>query len=199
LYKDVAPAGSYLSSDSHPTGSEIARGLIQHLGELSPIAPGDQIEGRERKKEAGWRLRLLSVEQLAMQQQALTNEDPSASAWLTASPAWPENRMNDVAFRTAFQLRNLIPVITEKWCHCRKETDFLSSHIYVCSKGTRIHRKVCELSNAFRQVLPEGGDDADYGEPACADYLQLGEGVQPLFFFAVETSGGMGKEARDFV
>jgi hypothetical protein len=50
-----------------------------------------------------------SVEQLAMRQQALANEDPSASAWLTASPAWPENRMNDVAFRTAFQLRNLIP------------------------------------------------------------------------------------------
>jgi hypothetical protein len=36
-----------------------------------------------------------------------------ATTWLTASPAWPENRMNDVAFRTAFQLRNLIPVVTE--------------------------------------------------------------------------------------
>jgi hypothetical protein len=26
-----------------------------------------------------------------------------------------------------------VPVITEKWCHCGKETDSLSSHIYVCS------------------------------------------------------------------
>ena len=48
-----------------------------------------------------------------MRQQALANEDPSASAWLTASPTWPNNRMNDIAFRRAFQLRNLIPVVRE--------------------------------------------------------------------------------------
>jgi hypothetical protein len=74
----------------------------------------------------------LSGEQYAIRQQAIANEDPSASAWLTASPAWPENQMNDIAFRTSFQLRNLLPVRTEKWCHCGKEMD--SSH-HTCSSA----------------------------------------------------------------
>jgi hypothetical protein len=42
-----------------------------------------------------------SIDHLAARQQALANED--ASAWLTVSPAWPENRMNNAALRTAFQ------------------------------------------------------------------------------------------------
>jgi hypothetical protein len=36
-----------------------------------------------------------SSSQYAIRQQAIANEDSSASAWLTANPAWPDNRMND--------------------------------------------------------------------------------------------------------
>ena len=74
-----------------------------------------------------------SIDHLAVRQQALANEDASASAWLTASPAWPENRMNDVAFRTAFQIRNLLPLVSERsFCRCGSEMDRLTSHIYCC-------------------------------------------------------------------
>jgi hypothetical protein len=38
----------------------------------------------------------LSGEQYAIRQQAIANEDPSASAWFTASPACPENQMNSL-------------------------------------------------------------------------------------------------------
>jgi hypothetical protein len=64
-----------------------------------------------------------SSSQYAIRQQAIANEDSSASAWLTANPAWPDNRMND----------HLIPVVTGGWCKCGKEMDPLSSHMYVCS------------------------------------------------------------------
>ena len=75
----------------------------------------------------------LSSSQFAIRQQAIANVDSSASAWLTASPAWPDNRMNDRCFRTAFQVRNLIPVAMGTWCKCGKEMDPLTSHMYVCS------------------------------------------------------------------
>jgi hypothetical protein len=91
----------------------------------------------------------LSDEHYAIRQQAIANEDPSASAWLTASHAWPENQMNDIAFRTSFLL-NLLPVRTEKWCHCGKEMDSLASHMFVCSNRSTlnqirntIHAKLC--------------------------------------------------------
>jgi hypothetical protein len=93
----------------------------------------------------------LSTSQFAITQQAIANVDSSASAWLTASPAWPDNQMNDRCFGTAFQMRNLLPVSTGNWCKCGKEMDSLTSHMYVCSdKSSRnkirntMHRKVCE-------------------------------------------------------
>jgi hypothetical protein len=241
-------------------------------------------EGRPRTGAA--MVGAFSSSQYAIRQQAMANEDSSASAWLTANPAWPDNRMNDATFRTAFQLRNLIPVVTGGWCKCGKEMDPLSSHMYVCSDlPTRnkirntMHKKVCEsVKKISKYYFREVDMDLINGEPLCAEYLPLKVGVDnprrrrtereeeerdsmvrrradlgfkgrvrsvlvdcttasplakevkdykpgkaadaatkrkvkdyqrfydiqqtnrcSIFFFAVETTGGLGKEARDYV
>ena len=87
--------------------------------------------------------------------------------------------MNDIAFRTSFQLRNLLPVRTEKWCHCGKEMDSLASHMFVCSNRSTLnqirntmHAKLCRAvkrisTNYFKtaQMYPLNG------EPHCADFF----------------------------
>jgi hypothetical protein len=139
----------------------------------------------------------LSGEQYAVRQQAIANEDPSASAWLTASPAWPENQMNDIAFRTSFQLRNLLPVRTEKWCHCGKEMDSLASHMFVCSNRSTLnqirntmHAKLCRAvkrisTNYFKtaQMYPLNG------EPHCADFFPRKDNA-PIQDVPVDNPGG---------
>lgn len=126
-----------------------------------------------------------SIDHLAIRHQALANQDPSASAWLTACPAWPNKRMNDVAFRTAFQIRNLVPVVAPRsWCHCGKEMDTLSSHMFVCAnQSTRskirntMHRKLCEAVKRISiPYFKRANMEPINGEPACADYLPLKRG-----------------------
>jgi hypothetical protein len=88
-------------------------------------------------------------------------------------------------FRTAFQLRNLIPVVTGGWCKCGKEMDPLSSHMYVCSDlPTRnkirntMHKKVCEsVKKISKYYFREVDMDLINGEPLCAEYLPLKMGV----------------------
>ena len=157
------------------------RSCGQHKEERGAMADSPRRETTQRTSDAG----ALSTSQFAIRQQAIANVDSSASAWLTASPAWPDNRMNDRCFRTAFQMRNLLPVSSGNWCKCGKEMDPLTSHMYVCSdKCSRnkirntMHRKVCEsLKKIAKPYFREMDMDPINGEPLCAEYLTLKDGV----------------------
>ena len=91
--------------------------------------------------------------------------------------------MNDVSFKIAFQLRNLLPVIEhdQHWCHCGMEMDTLTAHSYVCgNQSTRskirnpFHRRLCEVLKIIsNDILKDAGMIALNGEPACADHLPL--------------------------
>jgi hypothetical protein len=141
------------------------------------------------------------------------------------------------------------PPPTGNWCKCGKEMDPLASRMNVCSDNARnkirntMDRKVCEsLKKIAKPYFREMDMDLINGEPLCAEYLTLKDGVviqdreedddrntgptrertldsegdegrfwliaqhlqlwlktSRIFFFAVATSGGLRKEAREFV
>mgnify|MGYP006165262259 FL=1 len=153
-----------------------------------------------------------SIDHLAVRQQALANEDPSASAWLTASPAWPENRMSDVAFRIAFQIRNLLPLVPQgSFCRCGSEMDRLISHIY-CWPTQGDRNKIrntmhCTISQALKRISTKYFDKAKMyalnGEPACEHYLDRVPGVriptdEPIVPGQPDSRNPMAKRRADF-
>ena len=71
------------------------------------------------------------------------------------------------------------------WCKCGKEMDPLTSHMYVCSDQNArnkirntMDRKVCESLKKIAKPYFRGmGMDPMNGEPLCAEYLTLKDGV----------------------
>jgi hypothetical protein len=95
--------------------------------------------------------------------------------------------MNDVAFRTAFQIRNLLPLVSEgSFCRCGSEMDRLTSHIYCCSTTgdrSKIRNTMhSTMSHALKRISIKYFEKAKMyalnGEPPCDRFLDRVPGVQ---------------------
>jgi hypothetical protein len=72
-------------------------------------------------------------EESVIRQQALSNKNYTASAYLTANPMHPENHMSDMAFRIAFYTRHMFPLkMSRDYCICSEKMDKLCEHPMCC-------------------------------------------------------------------
>ena len=105
--------------------------------------------------------------------------------WLTATPAFPPNKMGDDEFSMAFHIRNCLSVMGSRThCLCGAPMDMLGDHAAVCP-NMRIRAAVrnpnhARLSRALRLNTARHAQAGQYsvlpGEPHVRDFLQLRTG-----------------------
>ncbi len=90
----------------------------------------------------------LNVHERVVKMQGLCNRDKTASAWLSANPAFYANRMNNAAFIPSFRRRNLLPIVPPgQRCRCGMEVDMFGQHAFVC-ENKFIKARVTNASHA---------------------------------------------------
>jgi hypothetical protein len=134
-------------------------------------------------------LHQLNPTEAAIRRQGITNcTSPDSNQWLCANPAYHLNRMTDQAFRLAWQIRSLLPVMAPReFCICGCPMDCLGDHVLVCPRIT-VRNKVRNTSHAIlsaqlRHYLDsskiEGNYSVPIGEPLMDQYLDRVPGFVP--------------------
>jgi hypothetical protein len=73
----------------------------------------------------------LSTDDQAEKFQGLNNLNKTASAWLSANPAFYANQLNNAAFTRTIRRRNLVRTFTELTCRC-EPLDRFGQHAFAC-------------------------------------------------------------------
>ena len=127
----------------------------------------------------------LTQDEAAIRRQMLANTTGVSGKWLTATPAFPPNKMGDDEFSRAFHIRNCLSAMGSRThCLCGAPMDMLGDHAAVCP-NMRIRAAVrnpnhASLSRALRLNAARHAQAGQYsvlpGEPHVRDFLQLRTG-----------------------